>query len=130
MTAWIKIFVRLWWLNDVVIKYISDKKIITFLWKKSNKINWNLLTKFKWNGSKKIKFYKKKYLNIILKKKKKGSQRELMRDACEINCWEVVFWNSIQQLLAKAHSIQFHALKKSTFFSKYLIDIVLGLTSP
>jgi len=32
--------------------------------------------------------------------------------------------------LAKAHSIQFYALKKSTFFSKYLIDIVLGLTSP
>jgi len=28
MKAWIKIFVRLWWLDDVEIKYISDKKII------------------------------------------------------------------------------------------------------
>jgi len=54
----------------------------------------------------------------------------LKRDVCEINCREVVFWSNIQQLFAKDHSIQFYALKKSTFFSKYLIDIVLGLTSP
>jgi len=79
---------------------------------------------------KKIKWKKKTYWNIILENKRKGFQRELKRDACEINCREVVFWSSIQQLLAKAHSIQFYALKKSTFFSKYLIDIVLGLTSP
>ena len=57
----------------------------------------------------------KKYWNIILKNKRKGSQRELKRDACEINCREVVFWSSIQQLLAKAHSIQFYALKKVPF---------------
>ena len=65
----------------------------------------------------------KKYWNIILKNKRKGSQRELKRGACEISCREVVFWSSIQQ------SIQFNAFKKSTFFSKYLIDIVFGLTS-
>jgi hypothetical protein len=57
----------------------------------------------------------KKYWNIILKNKRKGSQRELKRDACEINCREVVFWSSIQQLLAKAHSIQFYELKKVCF---------------
>jgi len=79
---------------------------------------------------KKIKWKKKTYWNIILENKRKGFQRELKKDACEINCREVVFWSSIQQLLAKVHSIQFYALKKSTFFSKYLIDIVLGLTSP
>jgi len=49
MTAWIKIFVRLWWLNDIEIKYISDKKIIKFLWKKDNKIKWNLRKKL--NGT-------------------------------------------------------------------------------
>jgi len=70
------------------------------------------------------------YWNIVLKNKRKGSQRELKRGACEINCREVVFWSSIQQLLAKHHSIQFYAFKKSTFSSKYLIDIVFGLTSP
>jgi len=58
---------------------------------------------------------KKTYWNIILKNKRKGSQRELKRDVCEINCREVVFWSSIQQLLAKAHSIQFYALKKVHF---------------
>ena len=96
---WIKIFVRLSWLNDIEIKYISDKKIIKFLWKKGNKIKWNLLKKIKWK--------KKTYWNIILKNKIKGSQRELKRNACKINCREVVFWSSIQQLLAKSHSIQF-----------------------
>jgi len=55
------------------------------------------------------------YWNIILKNKRKGCQRELKRDTCEINCREVVFWSSIQQLLAKAHSIQFYALKKVHF---------------
>ena len=54
----------------------------------------------------------------------------MKRSVCEINCREVVFWSSIQQLLAKAHSIQFYALKKNTFFSKYLIDIAFDLTSP
>jgi len=49
MTAWIKIFVRLWWLNDIEIKYISDKKIIKFLWKKDNQIKCNLLKKL--NGT-------------------------------------------------------------------------------
>jgi len=39
---------------------------------------------------KKIKWKKKAYWNINIKKKK-GSQRELKRDACEINCREVVF---------------------------------------
>ena len=34
----IKIFVRLWWLNDIEIKYISDKKITKFL-KKIIKLN-------------------------------------------------------------------------------------------
>jgi len=58
---------------------------------------------------KKIKWKKKQYWNINIKKKKKGSQRGLKRGACEINCREVVFWSSIQQLLAKAHSIQFYA---------------------
>ena len=57
----------------------------------------------------------KTYWSIIFKNKRKGSQRELKRDACEINCREVVFWSSIQQLLAKAHSIQFYALKKVHF---------------
>jgi len=52
---------------------------------------------------------------MILKNKRKGSQRELKRGACEINCLEIVFWSSIQQLLAKAHSTQFYALKKSIF---------------
>jgi len=47
--------------------------------------------------------------NIILKNKRKGCQREVKRGVCEINCWEVVFWSSIQQLLIKAHSIQFYA---------------------
>jgi len=54
----------------------------------------------------------------------------LKKGACEINCREVVFESNIQQLLAKAHFIQFYAFKKSTFFNKYLIDIVFGLTSP
>ena len=54
----------------------------------------------------------------------------MKRGGCEINCREVVFGSSIQQLLAKAHSIQFYAFKKSTFFSMYLIDIVFDLTSP
>jgi len=72
----------------------------------------------------------KKYWNIILKNKRKGSQRELKKHACEIYRREVVFSSSIQQLLAKTHSIQFYVLKKSTFFSKYLIDIVFSLTSP
>jgi len=66
----------------------------------------------------------------MLKNKRKGSKRELKIDVCEINCREVVFWSNIQQLLTKVHSIQFYALKKCTFFSKYLIDIVFGLTSP
>jgi len=79
---------------------------------------------------KKLNGRKKTYWNIILKNNRKGFQRELKRDACEINIREVVFWSSIQQLLTKTHSIQFHALKKSTFFSKYLIDIVFGITSP
>jgi len=61
---------------------------------------------------KKNKWKKKTYWNIILKNKRKCFQRELKRDASEINCREVVFWSSIQQLLAKAHSIQFYALKK------------------
>jgi len=69
-------------------------------------------------------------LKYNIKNKRKSSKRELKRDACEINCGEVVFWSSVQQLLTKAHSIQFYALKKSTFFSKHLIDIVFGLTSP
>jgi len=47
--------------------------------------------------------------NKILENKRKGFQRELKRDACETNCREVVFWSSIQQLFAKAHSIQFYA---------------------
>jgi len=65
---------------------------------------------------------KKTYWNIILKNKRKSSQRELKRDACEINCREVVFWSSIQQLLAKDHSIQFYALKKVPFLvSTWLI---------
>ena len=90
-------------------KYISDKK--------DNKIKWNLLKKIKWNGSKrKLNGRKKTYWNIILKNKRKGSQRELKRDVCEINCREVVFWSGIQEILAKTHSIQFFALKKSTFF--------------
>ena len=72
MTAWIKIFVRLWWLNDIEIKYISDKKIIKFLWKKGNKIKWNLLKKLM-ERLKKIKLNgrKKTYWNIILKNKEK-----------------------------------------------------------
>jgi len=37
-TGWLKIFVRLWYLNDIEIKYISDKKIIKFL-KKIIKLN-------------------------------------------------------------------------------------------
>jgi len=53
----------------------------------------------------KVKWRKKTYWNIILKNKWKGSQRELKRGACEINCREVVFKSNIQQLLAKAHSI-------------------------
>ena len=65
----------------------------------------------------KIKWNKRKtYWNIILKNKRKGSQRELKRGACEISCREVVFWSSIQQLLAKVHSIQFYVFKKSIFF--------------
>jgi len=84
MTAWIKILLRLWWLNDIEIKYISDRKRIKFLLKKDNKI--------KWNGSKKkVKWKKKRYWNIILKNKRKCSQRELKRGVCEINCREVVF---------------------------------------
>jgi len=39
----------------------------------------------------------------------------LKRGASEINCREVVFWSSIQQLLVKTHSIQFYALKKVFF---------------
>ena len=39
----------------------------------------------------KVKWKKKTYWNIILKNKTKGSQRELKRGACEINCREVVF---------------------------------------
>ena len=31
--------------DDIEIKYIIDKKIIKFLWKKDNKIKWNLLKK-------------------------------------------------------------------------------------
>ena len=54
----------------------------------------------------------------------------MKRSVCEINCREVVFWSNIQQLLAKAHSIQFYALKKNTLFSKYLINIAFDLTSP
>jgi len=34
---------------------------------------------------------KKTYWNIILKSKRKGSQRESKSGACEINCREVVF---------------------------------------
>jgi len=62
----------------------------------------------KLNGTvpKKIKWKKNTYWNIILKNKRKGSKREMKRDACEINFREVVFWSSIQQLLTKAHSIQ------------------------
>jgi len=92
MTAWIKIFVRLWWLNDIEIKYISDKKIIKFLLKKDNKIKWNFLKKL--NGTvqkKKLNRSKKTYWNVILKNKRKSSQPELKRGACEINCREVVF---------------------------------------
>ena len=63
MTAWIKIFVRLWWLNDIEIKYISDKKIIKFPWKKIIKINGISLKKIKWNGSKN-KIKEKKIWNI------------------------------------------------------------------
>ena len=44
---------------------------------------------------------KKTYWNIILENKRKGSQRELKRDAYEINCREVVFWSSIQQFWPK-----------------------------
>jgi len=90
-----------------IIKWQRDKKII--------KLNGISLKKIKWNGSKKIKWKKKTYWNIILKNKRKGSQRELKRHACEINCREVVFWSTIQQLLAKAHSILFYALKKLLF---------------
>jgi len=107
MTAWIKIFVRLWWLNNIEIKYISDKRII--------KLNGTSLKKIIWNGSKKIKWKKNTYWNIILKNKRKGFKRELKRDACEINCREVVFWSSIQQFFTKAHSIQFYTLKKVPF---------------
>jgi len=64
---------------------------------------------------KKIKWKKNTYWNIILKNKRKGSKRELKRDACEINCRKVVFWSNIQQFLTKAHSIQFYALKKVPF---------------
>jgi len=71
MTAWIKIFVRLWWLNDIEIKYISDKKIIKFLWKK-DKIKWNLLKKLNRRVEKiKLNGRKKTYWNIILKNKEK-----------------------------------------------------------
>jgi len=56
--------------------------------------------------SKKIK-WKKKYWNIILKNKRKGSQRELKRGICGIKCREVMFWCSIQQLLAKALPFNF-----------------------
>jgi hypothetical protein len=53
----IKIFVRLWWLNGIEIKYISDKKIIKFLQKKLNgPVQKN-----------KIKWKKKENWNIILK---------------------------------------------------------------
>jgi len=41
--------------------------------------------KIKLNGRKKT------YWNIILKNKRKGSQRELKRGVCEIHCREVVF---------------------------------------
>jgi len=85
MTAWIKIFVRLWWLNDIVIKYISDKEIIKFLWKKVIKLNGTSLKKINGTVQKKIKWKKKTYWNIILKNKIKGSQCELKRDAWEIN---------------------------------------------
>ena len=34
---------------------------------------------------------RKKYCYILLINKRKRSQRELKRDACEINCREVVF---------------------------------------
>ena len=47
--------------------------------------------------------------NILLKNKIKGCRRELKRGACEINCREVVFWSNIQQLLFKAHFIEFYA---------------------
>ena len=71
MTAWIKIFVRLWWLNDIEIKYISDKKIIKFLWKK-DKIKWNLLKKLNRRVEKiKLNGRKKTYWNIILKNREK-----------------------------------------------------------
>jgi len=73
MTAWIKIFVSLWWLNDIEIKYISDKKIIKFLCKK-DKIKWNLLKKLNGTVEKnKVKWKKKTYWNIILKNKEKVS---------------------------------------------------------
>ena len=92
----------------VIIKTLGED----FVLNKGNKI--------KWNGTKKIKWKKTTHRNIIVKNKRKGSQRELKRDACEINCREVVFWSSIQQ---------FYELKKVPFFSKYLTDIVFGVTS-
>ena len=63
MTAWIKIFVRLWWLNDIEIKYISDKKIIKFLWKKVIKLNGTSLKK-KLNGTVKKINGRKKHIEI------------------------------------------------------------------
>jgi len=47
--------VRLWWLNDIEIKYISDKKIIKFIWKKVIKLNGTVQKKL--NGKKNILKY-------------------------------------------------------------------------
>jgi len=44
---------RLWCLNDIEIKYISDKMIIKFFWKKDSKIKWNLLKKLNGTAQKK-----------------------------------------------------------------------------
>ena len=45
--------------DDIEIKYIIDKKIIKFLWKKDNKIKWNLLKKLNETVKKKLNGRKK-----------------------------------------------------------------------
>jgi len=68
MTTLIKIFVRLWWLNDIEIKNISDKKDNKIPLKK---IKWKLLKKLNGTVQKnkiKLNGKKKNILKYIIKK--------------------------------------------------------------
>jgi len=52
---------------------------------------------------------------MILENKRKGSQRELKRDTCEINCREVVFEVAFNNFWPKLSPFNFMHKKKYFF---------------